>query len=768
MLKPQLSTSLLTTTFAIGLLISLPQPSTPGQSLSPAADGTGTVVTPNGNQFDIYGGSLSADGANLFHSFEQFGLSSEQTANFLSSPEIQNILGRVVSGDPSVINGLIEVTGSNSNLFLLNPAGIIFGPDAILNIPADFFATTATGIGFGGDSWFNALGNNDYPSLIGTPSQFAFDLSQPGTIINAGSLAVQPGHNLTLVGGNVINTGDITAPGGNISIAAVPGENLVRITQAGHLLSLEIEPPRDDGGKLLGINPVDLPALLTGPLQGVETGLSLTPSGEVQLANSGTTIPHEAGTTIISGSLDISNPSLTTNNQQPTTNNQQQITILGNKIGLIDAQIDASGTNGGGTVLIGGDYQGNGTIPNAEITFIDADSTIKADALTDGDGGRVIVWSDHTTRVYGNISARGGSNSGNGGFVETSGVQHLEITTTPDVTAAAGLGGEWLIDPSNIEIVAGAGNMDDIIGNNPFEPDPSIPNNSAQLGVELIQDALTGGAIVTVRTGTVDNGLPGDITLSVPLNFNGKGTNTLILEATNKIVINGEIFDSDTITSPDDSLNLFLSANIDNNLFGRVEINEPISTRGGSITINGDSDRSDKAGILVGSEINSGGGNIFLRGTSISTEGIEIAEAINSEGGDISLIGSSDNDESITLTGELNAGSGEISLTAESITSNGNDVAFNGSVLVYGDITIDSAGGNITFNGTVDQGVHFYELVREENGQELSWDDAREAAENRTFQDQPGYLATITDGSGESTPWGIRYSCWGWCLDWSK
>ena len=325
MLKSQLLTSLLTTTFVLGLFTAPPHASAQGQPVTPAADGTGTVVTPNGNQFEIHGGSLSGDGANLFHSFEQFGLSSGEIANFISSPEIQNILGRVVSGDPSVINGLVQVTGGNSNLFLMNPAGIIFGNNASLNVPADFFATTATGIGFGGDNWFNALGDNTYQDLTGTPSQLAFDLSQPGTIINAGSLTVPLGQNVVLVGGNVINTGEITAAGGNISLAAVPGENLVRITQAGNLLSLEIEPPRDASGQILGINPVDLPALLTGPLQGVETGLNLTSAGEVQLADTNTTIPQDSGTTIISGSLDVSDSSLTTNNQ-PTTNNQQPTT----------------------------------------------------------------------------------------------------------------------------------------------------------------------------------------------------------------------------------------------------------------------------------------------------------------------------------------------------------------------------------------------------------------------------------------------------------
>src|ERR687885_1298123 len=164
-----------------------------GQPIQAAPDGTGTLVPPEGNRFDISGGTLSSDRTNLFQSFQRFGLSPGQTANFLSSPEIRNILGRVVGGEPSIINGLIQVTGGNSNLFLMNPAGIVFGAGASLNVPASFTATTATGIGFDGDKWFNAFGNNDYQNLIGTPSTFAFSLSQPSIIVNNATLAVPPG-----------------------------------------------------------------------------------------------------------------------------------------------------------------------------------------------------------------------------------------------------------------------------------------------------------------------------------------------------------------------------------------------------------------------------------------------------------------------------------------------------------------------------------------------------------------------------------------------
>ncbi|NES22899.1 MAG: filamentous hemagglutinin N-terminal domain-containing protein, partial [Symploca sp. SIO3E6] len=277
------------------------------QPITAANDGTGTIVTPQGNQFNIDGGTPS--GANLFHSLEQLGLDTGQVANFLSNPQIHNILGRVVGGDPSIINGLIQVTGGNSNLYLMNPAGMIFGQGASLNVPASFTATTANGIGFAG-GWFNATGDNNYQTLLGNPNSFAFTIEQPGSIVNTGELVVGAGQNLTLLGGTVINTGTISATGGEITMTAVPGENLVRISQEGMLLSLEVEPTAGLDKHSLptaeGIAPVDLPRLLTGSNLGHATGLTVNPDGTVQVTGSGMTVPTEPGTAIASGTLDVS------------------------------------------------------------------------------------------------------------------------------------------------------------------------------------------------------------------------------------------------------------------------------------------------------------------------------------------------------------------------------------------------------------------------------------------------------------------------------
>ncbi|MEG4230102.1 CHAT domain-containing protein [Microcoleus sp. N9_A2] len=256
------------------------------QPIVPAADGTGTAVTRSGNRYDINGGSLSGDGANLFHSFGQFGLNEGQIANFLTNSAIQNILARIAGGDASLINGLITVTGGNSNLFLINPAGIVFGPNASLNVPGAFTATTATGVGFG-SNWFNAAGTNNFSALVGTPNAFYFGAAVPGSIVNAGNLAVTPGQNLALLGGTVVSTGQLSAPGGQITVAAVPGDNVLRISQPGHLLSLEIATGGNFGNSQQTLNPVSLPQLLTGTGQNQAAGVAVAADGSVRLVGSG-------------------------------------------------------------------------------------------------------------------------------------------------------------------------------------------------------------------------------------------------------------------------------------------------------------------------------------------------------------------------------------------------------------------------------------------------------------------------------------------------
>jgi CHAT domain-containing protein len=248
--------------------------------ITAANDGTGTLVNQSGNTFNITGGTTSSSGANLFQSFSNFGLNAGQIANFQSNATIQNILSRVTGGNFSSIDGLIKVTGSNANLFLLNPAGIIFGPNASLNVPASFTATTANAVGFGSE-WFNASGSNNYTALNGSPTSLALSMGQPGSIINGGVLSVGPGQQLSLIGGTVISTG--TLSGGQVNVAAVPGEHYVRLGQPGNVLSIDVPV---SGGNLptnWNLPILSLPELLAG---GSNSQLMVDSAGAVRLGSS--------------------------------------------------------------------------------------------------------------------------------------------------------------------------------------------------------------------------------------------------------------------------------------------------------------------------------------------------------------------------------------------------------------------------------------------------------------------------------------------------
>ena len=637
-IAPVLSATIAAGSYIVGTI-----DSTSAQSITPAQDDTGTVITmPDGQTYNITGGTLSGDGANLFQSFEQLNLNADEVANFLSNPQIQNILGRVMSTDPSLINGLIRVTGGNSNLFLINPAGIIFGENAQLDVPGAFTATTADRIGFG-DNWFNAIGDNNYTTLVGNPNQFAFTAANPGSIVNVGDLAVTEGNNLSLIGGNVVNTGTLTAPDGNITVAAVPGTNRVRVSQKGMILSLEVTNP---GDATATIDPASLPELLTGDGSNV-TGdsIDVNSDGSAYLTESGTTVPNGSGVAISSGRLDASSPEI-----------GGSVSVLGDRVGVISADIDASGTTGGGEVYIGGDYQGGGTLPTASRTYVSADSTIKADAYANGDGGQVIVWADTITGFYGNISAQGGETAGDGGFVEVSGKDTLIYEGNVNTSAPNGEYGTLLLDPKNIAVVGGTDDgTDDADLENALGSDPDA--DSAEV---LASEPPTDGTF-TIYESELE-GMSGDTNIT--------------LQATNNISIND---------LPDDEL--------------------PFAPGSGSLTFTADAD-DDGAGsfIMNGSAdvIRAEGRNVDISGAAITVAGIDTSS--DDEAGNISLTSSGGD---IKVNQGLNANSvdaegGAISLDvtqglgAINISSSGVTVSSTSENGQGGNITFNTAGGNIT------------------------------------------------------------------------
>jgi filamentous hemagglutinin family protein len=484
------------------------------QSVQPARN---TRVNRQGNRLDISGGRRSRDGRNLFHTFRQFGLSQGEIANFLSTREVRNILARVNGGSTSLIDGIVRVSGSSANLYLMNPAGVIFGRNARLDLAGSFTATSASGIGFA-DGWFSAVGEADYDTLIGNPQNFAFAMAQPGAIVNAGDLAVAPGNSLTLLGGAVANTGTLSAPEGTVTLASVPGQNRVRISQAGSLLSLEIQPSAfRNGPNPLPFTPASLPALLTGGDATNATGLTVNPDGTVSLTGSGLALPSDSGTTIASGRIAASSPSGTGG----------AVNVLGDRLALVNADINTSGATGGGQIQVGGGYQGRGSVPNARRTYVSADSSLNADAIATGSGGQVVIWSDEATAFSGTVSSRGGSQSGNGGLVEISGKLSLGFDGTVDASAPNGQAGTLLLDPFDITIsnLLNSPGVDDAL---PGIFASELPNQSINISENSLQNF--GGDIILEATNniTIVDGL--DLFLD---DTGGTGTIRFVADADN-------------------------------------------------------------------------------------------------------------------------------------------------------------------------------------------------------------------------------------------
>ncbi|MCC3408467.1 MAG: CHAT domain-containing protein [Microcoleus sp. PH2017_10_PVI_O_A] len=658
------------------------------QPIMAAPDGTGTTVTPGTgapSRYDIKGGTTSRDGANLFHSFTRFGLNSGETANFISNPNVKNILGRIVGGDASLINGLIQVSGGNSNLYLMNPAGIIFGSNARLDVPGSFFATTASGIGFD-SGWFNGTGANNYAALVGTPNTFAFG-AQPGSIVNAGDLAVENGQSLTLLGGTVISTGRLSAPGGQITVAAVPGENLVRLSQDGLLLSLEVAPAAGvPGSEALPFSPLSLPKLLSGSGVATATGITTNDRGEVVLTG-GITVPASPGTAVVSGEANVS---------QRSSGAGGTVNVLGDKVGVLSAKIEANGPLGGGTVRIGGDYRGEGTVPKARMTYVDGKSSIAANATRKGDGGRVFVWADNTTAFLGRISATGVSesnSSGVGGFVEISGKQRLMFNGTVDTSGTNGLG-TLLFDPENIFITD---------------------------SLEAAGDAAVIANSNILATGTPSGGQQNQNDSSLTISRRAlesiSGTTNLVLEALNDIKI-ADLADN-KLSFAATTGSVTLRADADRSGAGVFSMNagDTISTRGGAISLEGSQ--------ITAGNLSSNGGNISLisPGTTVAanvsasnssggTSGNILLEGLNVTALKIDASGSK-SPANVTLTARnilgvssIAGGSGNITLTGNEINLKGDKNSISGTGFLV--LQPWNPGQNIAIAGSGDVGTNTY------------------------------------------------------------
>ncbi|MFB2879115.1 filamentous hemagglutinin N-terminal domain-containing protein [Floridanema aerugineum] len=205
----------------------VPDRSLPNNSIvTPTNDTSPEITTPGQGTpvIHLINGGTQA-GKNLFHSFQEFSLPTGHTANFNNSVDIQNIITRVTGNSISNIDGLIKANGS-ANLFILNPNGIIFGPNAQLNIGGAFIASTAQAINFADGTQFNANSTGNTPLLtVSVPLGLQINspaISSPGITVQGSNLQVNSGQTISLVA-NQINFigGNLKAENGRIELVSI-------------------------------------------------------------------------------------------------------------------------------------------------------------------------------------------------------------------------------------------------------------------------------------------------------------------------------------------------------------------------------------------------------------------------------------------------------------------------------------------------------------------------------------------------------------------
>ncbi|MEM9244638.1 MAG: filamentous hemagglutinin N-terminal domain-containing protein, partial [Cyanobacteria bacterium P01_F01_bin.153] len=521
----------------------------------PAQDGLNTQIIQQGDRSVIQGGQLSGDQTNLFHGFNRFNVPTGHTADFQASPQLQNILGRISGGEPSFIHGTIQVSGGTPNLFLLNPAGAVFGPNSQLNVPASFHFSTANQVQFGSEFGLNIFGVGDssgsvVSALNGDPTGFLF--GDPASLVNFGALAVVPGADLTLIGGTVLNVGTLWAPGGTVTLAAVDG-GLVSVGTADGVLSLELQPEAiaPTGNIDGGFSPLQLPELLTGSNLAAASGVAI--DGETGAVTLGQTIVTAAGgTAIASGSLDASS----------AAGSGGTVNVLGDRVAVAAGSITATGPDGGGLVQVGGGFQGDGPVWNAQNTSVDPLSVINVSATEFGDGGTAIAWADGYTWFEGTAIATSGPSGGNGGLIETSGLQFLDASAaTIDASAPFGEAGTWLLDPPDLSVVAGAAGPGvnlvlPAMGADPAEYSPTATPTigTSQITDGTIEQNLNAGTSVTLRATE-------DISVQEPIDASPTGNTTLRLEAGSDITVSQNI----TFGAMDNTVELAAGGNININ-----------------------------------------------------------------------------------------------------------------------------------------------------------------------------------------------------------
>lgn len=634
--------------------------------------------------------------------WQHFSIAPGELTRFVQQSAQSAVLNRVVGGNLSEIMGTLQ---SNGQVFLVNPAGIVIGPNAVIDTHG-FVASTL------------AISDADF---INQRLRFSAGLAA-GDIRNEGVIRTAAGGRVALIAPHIENTGLIDAPNGDIVLAAGQAVTLSDATLGG--ISFELQAPDDsvvnmgtlsaDGGAVkvfagtlrqgghvradrLALGDDGQIMLVASHKVEVEAGAMVSAAGRDGQGGGRIVVDAGTGEARIAGSLSAASDG----------GEGGAVDVFADRVLLAaGATVDVSGDTAGGEARIGGDYQGaNEAVRNASATTIEEGVRIAADALESGDGGRVIVWADRLTRYAGELSARGGAHGGDGGFAEISGKEVLQFADAAkvDLSAPLGVTGKLLLDPRDILIASNGGQV--------IEAVDELCDFSAECS-EGWRDL--GDNAVTIRASTLA-ALNADVTLQAASSIfvledvalTAPGASLTLMAALDDSIDQddydeGMIWQSGRISTNGGDVTLsarhvYSAAAIDTGggdlRMGYLEegglgassaifSGGAIATSGGAITLN--ADRID-----IGAALGSGGGDVMLSASALAT-----ASALSTGGGDL-MVGRLEGDS---------LGQASTAYFGASVSTAGGDVSVSASSYVSASYGINAGSGRVQLtssNGTV-------------------------------------------------------------------
>jgi filamentous hemagglutinin family protein len=580
-----------------------------------------------------------ASGKRALIDWASFNIDEREAVHFAQADKLSYVLNRVVDDHASHLMGSLS---SNGSVYLINPHGILIGKEARIEA-AGFVASTLD------------LLNEDL-----SRRHFGGDSDQ--AIVHEGVIRCEMGD-VFLIGKTVDNRGVIETPQGRQGILSG--------------CDIWIEPEGAPHVVIHTTTAVDPEAIQENPYAYAIRHTGTSKGQEIYVTS-------ENGITEVGGKLE-----------------GETVHILGEVVHIAKtAEVDVSGTTGGGVILVGGDYQGkNPDVRNADQVWFDAGASLKADALENGNGGKIILWGNQANVSAGWISAQGGPQGGDGGFVEISSPVYLVPNAIVSTLAPLGKTGLLYYDPCAVTISAGAdANNSFAAGAYTFSAATStinIPNLITNLSLSNVTiDATASGS------GTAS------ITVAAPIAGAGGGAggeswtnNSLTLTGGTFITVNAASAISWTGTGA-----LTMTAGS-----GPVTIGSSI-TGGGAITISGDnSSAGSGSGVSISTSISNTSGALQITGLGANTTPSGNCHGINLTGGTVSTSGSG----SVTLNGTGGASSsashgiflngGKVSSSSTAISLTGVNLGGTGtsSGIFMGTANgITSSSGSITLSGT--------------------------------------------------------------------